>query len=176
MTRGIFVVAELEGKVRDDVLAVQRWADPKLATGTTPHITLIGSSGAGPIAADTPVTRLSELVEPIAIDTPPLTLRFEAPVRFMQTDIIVLPLDPHGPLRTLHERIVASGLRFQRARFHFSPHCTLSFFQTMTPALQRRLLQVRITEPAMIARLQFYRSRDPQPARKVWEVKLGNRE
>lgn len=174
MTRGIFVVAELEGEAREQVHAVQRWADPKLSTGTTPHITLIGSSGAGPIAADTPVARIRHLILPIAAETPPLSLHFGKPVRFMQTDIIVLPLDPHGALRTLHERIVSSGLRFERARFAFSPHCTLSFFQTMTPAMQRRLLRVRVDAPVTLTRLQFYRSRDPQPARKIWEVDLGD--
>jgi len=100
-------------------------------------------------------------------------LHFEHPVRFMQTDIIVLPLDPHGPLRTLHERIMASGLRFQPARFHFSPHCTLSYFPSMTPAMQRRLLRVRIEHPVIISRIQFYLTRDPQPARQLLELKLG---
>jgi len=173
MKRGIFVVAELEGAVRDEVLAIQRWADPKLTKGTTPHVTLIGSSGAGPIAPDTTAAHLRTLLGPVASDTPPLVLHFEHPVRFMQTDIIVLPLDPHGPLRTLHERIMASGLRFQPARFHFSPHCTLSYFPSMTPAMQRRLLRVRIEHPVIISRIQFYLTRDPQPARQLLELTLG---
>lgn len=173
MKRGIFVVAELEGAVRDEVLAIQRWADPKLTKGTTPHVTLIGSSGAGPIAPDTTAARLRTLLGPVTSDTPPMVLHFDRPVRFMQTDIIVLPLDPHGPLRTLHERIMASGLRFQPARFHFSPHCTLSYFPTMTPAMQRRLLRVRIEHPVIISRIQFYLTRDPQPARQLLELTLG---
>jgi len=49
MKRGFFIVAELTGPSRDAVLEVQRWADPKLAKDTTPHITLVGSSGVGPI-------------------------------------------------------------------------------------------------------------------------------
>jgi hypothetical protein len=42
MKRGFFIVAELTGPSRDAVLEVQRWADPKLAKDTTPHITLVG--------------------------------------------------------------------------------------------------------------------------------------
>jgi 2'-5' RNA ligase len=94
-------------------------------------------------------------------------------MRFMQTNIIVLPVDPHGPLRTLHERIATSGLRFARPRFMYSPHCTLSFYQTMTPEMQRRILSVHVDAPVIIDRLQFYYSLDPQPARKVLELALG---
>jgi 2'-5' RNA ligase len=173
MTRGIFVVAELTGRARDEVMAVQKWADPKLASGSTPHITLVGSSGVGPIVADTPVARIRDILEPIAASTPPITVEFGPPVRFMQTNIIVLPIDPHGPLRTLHERIATSGLRFARPRFSYSPHCTLSFYQTMTPEMQRRLLSVRVDAPVVVDRLQFYYSLDPQPARKVLELPLG---
>lgn len=176
MARGIFVVAELTGQVRTEVAAVQQWADPKLANGSTPHITLVGSSGVGPIAPDTPAARIRELVAPIAVSTPPITVHFGAPMRFMQTNIIVLPIDPHGPLRTLHERIATSGLRFARPRFAYSPHCTLSFYQTQTPELQRRLLGVRIDAPVVIDRLQFYYSLDPQPARKILELALGAKE
>lgn len=172
MKRGIFVVAELTGAAREQVHAVQRWADPKLAAGTTPHITLVGSSGVGEIPGDTPVERIRELLEPVVARTAPIVTRFELPMRFMQTNIVVLPLDPHGPLRTLHERIATSGLPFARARFTFSPHCTLSFFPTLTPATERRLLHVRIDAPVVIDRVQLYLTLDPQPARKILELSL----
>jgi 2'-5' RNA ligase len=179
MKRGIFVVAELTGAAKEAVLAVQRWADPKLAAGTPPHITLVGSSGVGPIPEDTSPERLQALLQPVVSATPPITVHFGSPMRFMQTNIVVLPLDPHGPLRTLHERIATSGLRFEQARFSFSPHCTLSFFQTMTPAMERRLLSVRIDAPVVIDALQLYLTLDPQPGRKVLDLRLqgtGNRE
>ena len=62
-----------------------------------------------------------------------MSLRFQAPVRFMQTNVVVLPLDPHGPIRELHDRIKASGLLHERPRFTFTPHVTLSFFPEPTP-------------------------------------------
>jgi hypothetical protein len=92
------VVAELGEPVREKILEVQRWADPRLAAGTPPHITMAGSSGVGPLPLGTPVELLRERIEPITRETAPITMRFERPHRFMQTDIIVLPLDPHGPL------------------------------------------------------------------------------
>jgi 2'-5' RNA ligase len=172
MKSGIFAVTELSGKVRERVAEIQRWADPKLANGSPPHITLVGSSGVGPMPGRTPVARIRELLEPIVSGTPPITVHFGPPMRFMQTDIIVLPIDPHGPLRTLHERIATSGLTFEQARFSFSPHCTLSFFPTLTPAMQRKLLSVRVHDPVVIDRLQVYLTLDPQPARKVVELEL----
>jgi 2'-5' RNA ligase len=80
----------------------------------------------GPIAPDTPREELDATLGAIAAETAPITLRFGRPTRFMQTQIVVLPLDPHGPLRALHERIKTSGLRAARPRFYFTPHVTLN--------------------------------------------------
>ncbi|HEX9310930.1 MAG TPA: 2'-5' RNA ligase family protein, partial [Gemmatimonadaceae bacterium] len=92
--------------------------------------------------------------------------------RFMQTDIIVLPIDPHGPIRILHDRLVTSGLPFTRARYTFSPHCTLSLYQSLDPKSVRELLNTRILEPFVISAIQLYHTRDPQPSRKLLELPL----
>ena len=54
----------------------------------------------------------------------------------------------------------------------FSPHCTLSFYPTLTPQSERELLAVRVEAPARIERLQIYLTRDPQPAKKLLELVL----
>jgi 2'-5' RNA ligase len=170
---GIFVLAELPGEAGEMVRAIQQRYDPKLARLTPPHITLVGSSGVGSIPTDTPVARIREALEPIAASTEPMALPFGHPHRFMQTDIVSLPLDPHGPLRTLHERIARSGLPFKPARFLFSPHCTLSFYPTLTPQRERELLALRVTAPARIETLQIYLTRDPQPSKLLLTLPLG---
>jgi 2'-5' RNA ligase len=170
---GIFIVSELTGPVRDKVHAIQRIYDPKLAKGTPPHITLAGSSGVGPLPVDTPVARIRAALEPIARATAPITVRFERPHRYMQTDIVVLPIDPHGPIRALHEAIANSGLVFEQCRHLFSPHCTLSFYRTLTPETERTLMAVRVGEPAVIERLQFYLTLDLVASRKVLDLALG---
>lgn len=91
----------------------------------------------------------------------------------MQSEIVVLPLDPHGPLRVLHDRIATSGLPFQPARFTFSPHCTLSLYPTLTRETERELLAIRINEPAIIDRLIVYHTMDPQPSKKLLDLPLG---
>jgi 2'-5' RNA ligase len=126
----------------------------------------------GPIPSDTPLAALREALEPIAARTAPMVLPLGLPHRFMQTDIVVLPMDPHGPLRALHERIGTSGLKFRSARFRFTPHVTLSFYPTLTPARERELLALRVDAPAIVEKLQVYLTRDPQPAKKLLELSL----
>lgn len=169
---GIFVLAELPGEAGATVRAIQQQYDPKLARLTPPHVTLVGSSGVGAIPTDTPVERIRSALEPIAASTAPMQLPFGAPHRFMQTAIISLPLDPNGPLRTLHERLARSGLPFKRSRFLFSPHCTLTFYPTLTPQRERELLALRVTAPAVIDTLQIYLTRDPQPSTLLFSLPL----
>ena len=169
---GIFVLAELPGEAGAAVRAIQQKYDPKLARLTPPHVTLVGSSGVGAIPTDTPVERIRAALEPIAASTPSMRLPFHAPHRFMQTDIISLPLDPNGPLRALHERIARSGLPFKRSRFLFSPHCTLTFYPMLTPQRERELLAMRVPAPAIIETLQVYLTRDPQPSSLLFSLPL----
>ena len=83
MTRaksGIFVFAPIGGDVGRRIVELQRQYDPRLgALGQAPHVTLVGSSGMGPIAPDTTTEELLERLGPIAADTGPLTLRFGRP-------------------------------------------------------------------------------------------------
>jgi 2'-5' RNA ligase len=169
---GIYVVAPLQPSLAAVIADIQARFDPKLARLMPPHITIIGSSGAGPVAPATTVDELRVALEPIARTTPPLELELGAPVRFMQTEIIVLPLRPHGPLRVLHERIARSGLTYARPRFAFTPHITLSFYRQLAPVDQRALLAMRVNEPAHITEIECSLSNDPQPARHLVTLKL----
>ena len=169
---GIFILAELPGEVADRVREINERYDPRLARYKPPHLTLTGSSGAGPIPPSVSVEDIRKKLEPITIDTAPITVSFQAPQRFMQTDIIVLPIAPHGPLRLLHDRIVTSGIPFMQARYTFSPHSTLSLYQSLDPKSIRELLKTRLPEPFVISAIQVYHTRDPQPSRKLLELPL----
>ncbi|MDB4906593.1 MAG: hypothetical protein JWO05_1377 [Gemmatimonadetes bacterium] len=153
MKSGIIILAELPSPLRDRVHAVQERYDPRMARGLPPHVTIAGSSGMGPISSRSSEEELRSALEPITNATPPLVLRFGPPMRFMQTNVVSLPLDPHGPLRALHEAIRASGLRFEPPRFAFTPHCTLSFYPELTPARAQELLSYRFGEPFTIDRI-----------------------
>lgn len=170
---GVFVIAELGGAMAQRIRELQERFDPKLAAEAPPHVTLIGSSGAGPIAPETPVDAIRLAIEPVARRTRPLTLRFGRPMRFLQREIVVLPLDPHGPLRAFHEELRASGLRCARARWPFTPHCTLSFYPRLTPQNLRQLLAVREEEPWTLDTLRVYHTHPPQPPTLLFDVVVG---
>ena len=172
MKSGVIILSELRGTVRDRVLEIQRRFDPKLAAAAAPHVTITGSSGMGPISTRTSEARLREALEPIAHDTAPMHLSCGKPMRFMQTHIVVLPLDPNGPMRALHERIKRSGLVFERERFTFTPHITLNFFRELSGAEHRALLAVRITELIVIDNLSAHRTVSVTDSKKLIELPL----
>jgi len=173
LQNGIFIIAEIGGKAGDRIREINERYDPRLAKYKAPHLTLTGSSGVGPIPAVATTTELWEKLTPITSTTPPLVLRFGPPLRFMQSDIVVLPLDPHGPLRVLHDRIATCGLPFESARFTFSPHCTLSLYPTLSREVEKELMAIRVTEPVIIDRITAYQTLDPQPSRRLLELPLS---
>lgn len=169
---GLFIIAEIEGVAGTIISEINRRYDPRLARYKAPHVTLAGSSGVGPIPPSVTTSELREKLTPITTTTPILTLDLGSPLRFMQSDIIVLPLSPHGPLRVLHDQIATSGLPFQRARFTFSPHCTLSLYPTLTKETEKELMAIRVRAPVVIDRITVYQTLDPQPSKKLLELPL----
>ena len=172
MLNGIFVLAELHGGAAKQIAEVNAKFDRKLARAKPPHVTIAGSSGVGPLPPSVTKEELEQKLRPIADTTMPLELKFGRPMRFMQSDIVVIPLNPHGKLRELHDRIATCGLPFGRARFSFTPHVTLSLYPQLADDAVRELLAVRIKGGCVIDTLQCYHTRDPQPAKKLLDLTL----
>lgn len=172
MRSAFYVILPLAGPVAEQILEVQQRFDPRLAKSWPPHMTLAGSSGMGPLDGEIPVQRLREVLEPIALETPAIEMPFGAPMRFMQSDVVVLPLDPHGPLRALHERLKLSGLAHAAPRFAFTPHVTLSFYPEHTTARLRELLTFRPAGPARFETIEVYRSFQNRTSRFVGRFEL----
>lgn len=170
---GIFITMELEGELGARIHALQEGFDQKMARYLPPHVTLIGSSGAGPLLSDTPVEELKAKLLPVAASTTPIVLRFGPPERFVQREIVSLPLDPHGPLRTLHERLKHCGLPFESARYPFTPHCTLNMYPTLTPERLKKLLAIRVPDPFTLHTLRVYHTNEPQKPVLLFDAPLG---
>jgi 2'-5' RNA ligase len=166
------VLAPIAGDAAERIHALQRRYDPKLAAMYPPHITLAGSSGIGPIIPGTPPETIRSALAAVARATPPISLAFGPPHQFMQTNIVSLPLDAHGPIRELHDRIARSGLRFFPARYTFTPHVTLNFFPELSRDAIRELLRVRVPEPAIINSLVVSQTDSPHPPRILLELPL----
>ena len=172
MADGIFIVADLFGAEAERIATLQRELDPKFANLFRPHVTLAGSSGVGVLRSDTPAEEIRAALATVGDAVAPLDFEFGAPERFPATNIIVLPLPVHGPVRWLHDRIAMCGLPFAAPKFAFTPHCTVHFYRTMTEATWQRARRFRVRGPIRIDRLQAYVSREPQPAVLVCEVIL----
>ena len=170
---GIFVIAVIPGAEGERIAALQAAYDPRLVRLGRPHVTLAGSSGTGPIAPDTTVAELEAVLGPIAAATAPITLKFERPMRFMQTEIVVLPLDPHGPLRALHERIKTSALRTAPPRFFFTPHVTLNLYRELPREELSRLLAERFDVPVTIDRIEAHLTKDTGESKHLITLPLG---
>lgn len=172
-TNGLFITAELTGPVGVRLRELQRRFDPKLANELPPHVTMLGSSGAGPIAPDTPLAAVRAALAGVGAVSAPLHLIFQPAYRFIGRDIVVLPIDPHGPIRALHDRLKMSGLPCATARYPFTPHCTLSFYPQLTAESLRALLAVRIDEPFVIDRLRVYHTKAPQAPAHLFDLPLA---
>ena len=172
MKPGIIVMSELHGELAERIHAIQRRFDPRMAAELPPHITIAGSSGMGPISPDTDDDELRAALERIGAATAPFTVRLEPPMRFMQSTVVVMNVDPNGPVRALHERIKSSGLAYEAPRFTFTPHCTLSFYPELSRDQLRELLRVRVDEPVTIDSIQAYRAVTLTLTRKVVDLPL----
>ena len=172
MKSGIVLLAELTGPVAERIHEIQKQFDPRMAAELPPHITLTGSSGMGPTPATMPIDELRRLLEPIARETTPLSVYFQPPMKFMQSLVVVLPINPYGPIRALHERIKTSGIPSEPPRFAFTPHCTLSFYPELSRAKLRTLLSIRIEEPVTIDRIAAYKAVTLTRAENVLELPL----
>lgn len=172
MADGIFIVADLFGAEADRIAGLQRKLDPKFANLFRPHVTLTGSSGVGILPLGTSTRELTETLTRVCETIAPLDFVFGAPDRFPATNIIMLPLPVHGPVRWLHDRIANCGLPFAAPKFAFTPHCTVHFFRTMSDEAWQRAQRFRVRAPIRIERVQAYATREPQPAVLLCDVML----
>jgi len=157
----IFILAAIGGAVGTRLHDLQKRYDPKLARAFPPHVTLAGSSGLGAVHAGTPAADIRAALERVAAESEPLQLALSPPHRFMQTNIVSFPLDPNGPIRELHERLGKSGLKFEQAKFTFTPHVTLSFYPELTRERAKELLAIRVDDEIVLDRLEAWRTKEP---------------
>jgi 2'-5' RNA ligase len=172
MKPGIIVMSEVRGPLAERVLELQRRFDPRMANELPPHITIAGSSGMGPIRASTTDDAVRDALGAVARATPPMTVVLQPPMQFMQSNVVVMQIDPNGPIRALHERIKSSGLSYEGARFTFTPHLTLSFYPELTRDRLRELRTFRVLEPLIIDTIQAYRAVDITRTLKIGDFEL----
>jgi 2'-5' RNA ligase len=172
MKPGIIVMSELRGPLVERVLALQRRFDPRMAAELPPHVTVAGSSGMGPILPSVTDDAIRSALASVAAATARITVVLQPPMQFMQSNVVVMQIEPNGPIRALHERIKSSGLSYEQARFTFTPHLTLSFYPELTRERLRELRAFRVDEPVVIDSIQAYRAVDITRTLKIADLPL----
>lgn len=165
-------MSEIRGPLGERLRRIHEQYDPRMAAELPPHVTIAGSSGMGPIAAHVSDETLRATLEPIARDTRPIVVRLQPPLRFMQSKVIVLPIDHNGPIRALHERIKLSGLPYEPPRFTFTPHVTLSFYPQQPRERLTELLRVRVEDEVVLDSIQAYRATPTGASARVLDLPL----
>jgi 2'-5' RNA ligase len=173
MKPGIIILSELVGELADRVQAIQAQYDPRMVAELPPHITISGSSGTGPIVPQTTDDELRTALAAIARNFEPFTVKLQPPIRFMHSTVVVMLIDPNGPIRALHEAIKQSGLRYERPKFTFTPHLTLSFYPELSRERERMLLGARPVDELRIESIQAYRATNLVTSRKVIDLQLS---
>jgi 2'-5' RNA ligase len=172
MKPGIIVMSELRGPLVERVLELQRRFDPRMAAELPPHVTIAGSSGMGPILPSVTDAEVRSALASVAAATARIPVMLQPPMQFMQSNVVVMQIDPNGPIRALHERIKSSGLSHEAARFTFTPHLTLSFYPELTRDRLRELRAFRVDEPIVIDSIQAYRAIDITRTLKIADLPL----
>jgi 2'-5' RNA ligase len=151
-----YVVLDVPSPFAERVLAIrERHRDP-FRFSLPAETTVSGSSGTGPLAADEDLEHVTSTLDRIARETQPIETSFGPVRRFSRSDVFYLSFADEGRIRELHERIAASGLRFQATAFAFTPHCTLRTRAPVSEAEAEELLTARIEGTFVLDSLSLY--------------------
>ena len=144
-----------------------------MAAELPPHVTITGSSGIGPISPRRPTKNCATRSRRSPPRRAPFTVRFDPPMRFMQSTVVVMAIDPNGPIRALHERIKSSGLSYEQPRFTFTPHCHAQLLSRAGAASDSvSCFAFASTNPSSIDSIQAYRAVDLTRTQKVLDLPL----
>ncbi|NRA52707.1 MAG: hypothetical protein HRU23_01030 [Gammaproteobacteria bacterium] len=167
-----YIVAELEGKVADWILAVREEIEPCI-TNFPQEITITGSSGVGSVTVgqklDYVISRLENLFEGI----PAFSFKFRGINNFPNTDIYFV--EPERELfEQLHHLLIGTEIAFDDNPFPYNPHCTLKAFTPLTLKDSQYLNSLQIPKGEhKISKVALY-EKDGMIPKKIWEKGLSS--
>jgi len=89
------------------------------------EITIIGSSGVGVFEKDQDVLQAFKAIDELAAKTRPVVCSFRSVESFLGTRFFYYAPQEVQPFVDIQRSIVATGLKFTRSPFPFTPHCTI---------------------------------------------------
>jgi 2'-5' RNA ligase len=168
--RDTYIVLELPEPIASTVHKIRAEQGDDFQASMPTEITIVGSSGVGCIAQDQDPDELFKLIDEIAASTPPITVSFDKVHRFPGTDIVVMKLEDETLVRSLHQRFVESGIKFQNTDFAYEPHCTLRSKSPLTDQEMEELSKLKIEGSFTLHTLSVYTM--PPPGKLLYSAEL----
>lgn len=119
-----YVVAEIPEPIRSKIQALRELFSTSTAFLPV-EITLLGSSGLGPIPVGTSIQLIEEQIDSLFSTVTPWVVSFSEIRVFPNTSIAYLAPRDRRPFDRLHEALRNSLLPYSTSPFPFNPHCTL---------------------------------------------------
>src|SRR5687767_8110826 len=151
-----YAVLDLPDEVAMEVMEIRRKHKDEFRMALPAETTLVGSGGLGCFKVGSSLAEVSETLDRIAAETPPIRTSLDHVVRFPNTDIFVFVFSDDSELRGLQDRIAASGLLFEDNPWPFTPHVTLRSRSPVTEDEAASLLEEKIREPFHLQQLSVY--------------------
>ena len=169
--RDTYIVLELPEPIASMVRKIRAEQGDDFQVSMPTEITVVGSSGVGCIAQDQDPDELFKVIDEIAANTPPIIVSFDKVQRFPGTDIVVMKLTDDTLVRSLHQRFVDSGIKFQVTAFPYEPHCTLRSRTPLTDKEMEKLSKLKIEGSFTLRTLSVYTM--PPPGRLLYTAELS---
>lgn len=122
--RQTYVVVELPEELWQPILELRRKYEPWRAKLPV-EITLLGSSGTGPIQEGTDRELVIREVERVLAGSAPPIVQFDSINVFPSTGLYHFAIKDSTGLIELHEKLRGVSLPLSQSLFPFTPHCTL---------------------------------------------------
>jgi hypothetical protein len=170
-----FVVLHVPEPVASMVMDVRRRHRDKERMALPVEVPLTGSGGVGVFEADQDRETVFAKLDEIAASTEPMTAHF-GPVLHWPPSLYVLSYEEPQPIAALHERLVASGIRFGPSPFPFVPHTTLRSREDATENEHDELMALKIPGEFSLDTLAVFElspGGDERWVRLVHRVRLG---
>ena len=169
--RDTYIVLELPEPTASKIRKIRVEQGDEFQTSMPTEITIVGSSGVGCIAQDQDPDELFKVIDEIATSTPPITVTFDKVHRFPGTDIVVMKLKDDTLIRSLHQRFVESGIKFQDTNFAYEPHCTLRSKSPLTDQEMEELSKLKVKGIFTLQTLAVYTM--PPPGKLIYTTQLS---
>jgi 2'-5' RNA ligase len=170
--RDTYIVLELPEPTASTIHDIRAKLGDDFQASMPTEITIVGSSGVGCIAQDQDPDELFKTIDEIAASTSPITVSFDKVYRFPGTDIVVIKLKDETLVRSLHQRFVESGVKFQDNDFAYMPHCTLKSKSPLTDREMEKLSKVKIEGDFTLRTLSVYTM--PPPGKLIYTAELSS--